>query len=133
MALDKDTGSTLFGSIKKSAETKQDPVPTTQSITHTQDSTPVYQDSISTPKWQSLDKVTVLMTADQKEGLDRIAKKLMKHRSKVLKGKDDKERITANTIMRAIIENFLKHENMMELEVLTTEDDVNAWIEKLMR
>ena len=40
-------------------------------------------------KWRQFDKITALLTSEQKEGLDRVAKKLMKHRSKELKGNEN--------------------------------------------
>ncbi|CAF23758.1 hypothetical protein [Candidatus Protochlamydia amoebophila] len=83
------------------------------------------------PKWQSLDKVTALLTAEQKEGLDQVAKKIMKFRSRDLKGNDSKERITANTLMRALIDIFLEKENHLSMEILVDEDDVRKWITKL--
>lgn len=85
------------------------------------------------PKWQSLDKVTALLTTEQKEGLDRVAKKLMKFRSKDLKTKDDRERITTNTIIRSLIENFLKKEEMLELKSLSSEEEVTHWIEGVFK
>lgn len=84
------------------------------------------------PKWQSLDKVTVLLTAEQKEGLDRVAKKVMKFRSRDLKGNDSKERITANTLIRALVENFLRLEDSMQMEVLSSEEDVHEWVKALL-
>lgn len=85
------------------------------------------------PKWQSLDKVTTLLTPEQKEGLDRIARKIMKFRSKQLKGVDTKERITANTVIRALVENLLEREELLQMEVLSDENDVHAWIRKVFK
>jgi hypothetical protein len=53
------------------------------------------------PKYLQLERVTVLMSEDHKNYLDFLAKKLMKNRR--IKG----ERITANCILRCLIE-FLK-------------------------
>lgn len=80
------------------------------------------------PKWLSLDKVTVLLTTDQKDGLDRVAKKIMKRRSKQLKVSDNKERITTNTLIRALVNHFLEIEESFESEVLLSEQDVQKWI-----
>lgn len=85
------------------------------------------------PKWLMLDKVTVLLTTEQKEGLDRVAKKIMKNRSKELKGKEDKERITANTLIRALVTKFLSLEDLGSNEVLSSEKDVHAWIGKIFK
>lgn len=83
------------------------------------------------PKWQSLDKVTALLTTKQKEGLDRVSKKIMKYRSRNLKGNDSKERITANTLIRALIENFLTLEDSLQMEILSSEEDVYEWIKRI--
>lgn len=85
------------------------------------------------PKWQTFDKVTALLTSEQKEGLDRVAKKLMKFRSKALKGENEKERITANTLMRALINKFLQMEELTQMEILSSEEDVRAWIGKMFK
>lgn len=87
--------------------------------------------STSKPKWQSLDKVTVLLSAEQKEGLDRVAKRIMKFRSDATKGSQDKERITANTLMRVLIDVFLEKENQLPMEVITNEETARKWVEKL--
>jgi hypothetical protein len=55
----------------------------------------------------------------------------MKFRSRNLKGNDSKERITANTLMRALIDIFLEKENHLSMEILVDEDDVRKWITKL--
>lgn len=78
-------------------------------------------------------KVTVLFTTEQKEGLDRIAKKLMKYRSKQLKGYANKERITSNMLIRALIQNFVKRENLIELSALSNEEDVIKLVENVFR
>lgn len=49
----------------------------------------------------------------------------MKYRSKNAK-RLDKERITANTLMRVLIDNLLSAEAMMQEEVLMTEEDVRV-------
>lgn len=85
----------------------------------------------TTPKYQTFEKVTALMTEEQKRGLDDVAKRVMKHRSAATKGNADKERITANTLLRALIDNFLAHEKELQTEILLSENDARAWISKL--
>lgn len=89
------------------------------------------QHSIYKPKWQSLDKVTVLLSTEQKEGLDKIAKKIMKYRSDATKGSQEKERVTANTLMRVLVDAFLERESQLEMEVIIDEEAARKWIEKL--
>lgn len=129
MALDKDTGNTLFGNIKKKDSEKQEDFVNSKTIF---EETETIKNHLSKAKWEQFDKVTTLLTSEQKEGLDRIAKKLMKYRSKELKGKDNKERITANMLIRALIENFLHVEETIQLEVLSSEEEVYKWIFKVL-
>lgn len=89
--------------------------------------------SLSAPKWVTLEKVNVLLAPEQKERLDKIVKKLMKFRSKDLKGRDDKERITTNTLIRALIANFLDNADSLNLETLSSEDDVYKWVGKCFK
>ncbi len=135
MAIDaKETKNSLFGGLKKEPIKPEQP----EELENKQEKK-VYQDvkaidhEPALPKWQSLDKVTALLTPEQKEGLDRIAKKIMKHRSRDLKGNDSKERITANTLIRALIENFIYVEESLKMEVLSSEEDVHLWIRKVFK
>lgn len=84
------------------------------------------------PKYQTFDKVTALLTTEQKDGLDRVAKRIMKQRANVIKG-HNKERITANTIIRALIDNFLEFEGSIENDVISSESDVCEWIKKMFK
>lgn len=134
MALDKDaTKDSLFGGLKKTAKhapaeetivVQPSPAPSASITT---------QDPATAPKWQQLDKVTVLLTAEEKEGIDRIARRLMKHRSNALKGKQDKERITANSLIRCLIDVFLEKEESLELEIITSENEVREWVRKVFK
>jgi hypothetical protein len=76
--------------------------------------------------------VTTLLTEEQKEGLDRVARKIMKYRASSMKGQSEKERITANTLIRALIESFLKKEGKASMEILASEEDVQKWVEDVL-
>lgn len=140
MAIDaNETRNTLFGGLKKSShpqkkenavaeETKNSAVEEKEYVST---ETKAINRESTTPKWLNLDKVTVLLTTKQKEGLDRVAKKIMKYRSRDLKGNDSKERITANTLIRSLIENFLLLENDLQMEILSSEEDVHEWIKRI--
>ena len=149
MAIDTgETKNSLFGGIKKTAKQSStiDAVvlkkeETQENITEIKEQKK-QEDAVYTlagetiqPKWQTFDKVTALLTSEQKEGLDRIAKKIMKFRSKVLKGESEKERITANMLMRALINNFLQMEesSQTQMEILSSEKDVNEWVKKMFK
>lgn len=145
MALDTEqTKNSLFGNIKKqslkSVSVEELPVaPIQNRIEKVQpiavkepqreeksDAEP--QEDTILAKWQTLDRVTVLLSEEEKEGLDKLSKKIMKYRAKDTRGKKEKERITANTIIRALIDNLLECEDKLEMTVLETEEDVRAWI-----
>lgn len=138
MALDtKETQNSLFGGLKKKKEETY-AVKVKSEVPTEPEAQPKEQRSSVTikeskAKWQQLDKVTVLLTTEQKEGLDRVAKKLMKFRSNQLKGIEEKERITANTILRSLIDNFLEQEDVLQLETLTSEKDVREWTSKVFK
>lgn len=137
-----DTKDSLFGALKKAVKPVPKEIDLAQEkifkepenassspyTSHIKESNPAIS---ALPKWQTFDKVTTLLTSDQKEGLDRIAKKLMKYRSKQLKGLDNKERITANTLIRSLIDNFLELEDSLHFETLTSEKEVKEWIAKV--
>jgi len=83
-------------------------------------------------KWKTLDRITVLLTEDQKTGLDRIARKIMKFRSKAPCG-NDKERITTNTLIRVLIENFLESQVNLPMEFIFSEEELKIWAKKVFK
>lgn len=136
------TKNSLFGGLKVEAkpleivtEAKAVPEekPVLVKIIEADSKTKPEQVKSNNSKWQTLDKVNVLLTTDQKDGLDRVAKKIMKHRSKQLKGRDGKERITANTLIRALIDHFLELEGSFETEVMLSEKDVQEWVRSVFK
>jgi hypothetical protein len=88
---------------------------------------------LNKPKWQTLEKVSVLLSAEQKEGLDKIAKRIMRSRSEATKGNQDKERITANTLMRVLIDAFLEREKDLPMKIITNEDEARLWVDQLFK
>ncbi len=136
MAIDRaSTKDSLFGGLKKTEK------PTPQVESESNEAEHSHKAAIeikqpdndqALPKWQTLDKVTVLLSTEQKDGLDRIAKKIMKHRAKESKGME-KERITTNTLIRALVDNFLEIERSSKPDIITTESDVREWIKKMFK
>lgn len=127
MALDKDTGSTLFGGIKKSAD--KDRFKNTSPIKEIKKQ----PEEHSQARWKQLDKVTALLEPEQKEALDRISKSIMKYRSNALKGNDNKERITANTLIRALIDNFVQVVDKLDMEIISSEEEACEWVGKAFK
>lgn len=121
MALDKTAGDTLFNLSKKAPKPH-----------HNIPDTPIEEPPLPAPKWQQLEKVTVLLTEEQKAGLDRLAKKIMRYRSPNKQKNSNRERITTNTLLRALVDNFLSHSEQMEMQVMETEKDVLDWIRKAL-
>jgi hypothetical protein len=119
MALDRAAGDSLFGNIKKKPALQSD---TTAEIVSSNE----HPEKIRA-KWQTFDKISVLLTPEQKEGLDRLARKLMKSRPK-----GAGERITANMLVRSLIENFLALEDSLKLEALKSEDEVQDWMKRML-
>lgn len=140
MALDtNETKNSLFGGLAKGGK-KKDPIESNEKNTpDTVISRNEYKappsEPISTqtkPKYQTFDKVTALLTSKQKEGLDRVAKRIMKQRADLTK-REDKERITANTIIRSLIDNFLENEESVKHEIISSEQEVYEWIKKMFK
>lgn len=126
MALDKNKANSLFGGFKQH--------PAVECKTPFKEQKSIESDIVaSSAKWKSLDKVTVLLTQKQKEGLDAIAKKLMKHRSKNADKAENRERITANMLIRGLIDNLLEREEDLILDSLNFEHDVKLWLSKTYR
>lgn len=91
------------------------------------------QESVPTgPKYSELDKATVLLYPDQKESLERWARRLMKHRSKAMKG-ESKERLTSNSFIRSLIDLALERESKLDLAFIHDENDLQAWLSQLFR
>ena len=88
----------------------------------------------STAKWHILDKVIVPLTMQQKEGLDRIAKQLMRERSKnaLYKERKDRERITANTLMRALADILLEEGIFNEVPAVYSEEETKSWLKQIL-
>lgn len=127
MAIDpKETKNSLFGGLKKAP-----PVQPKVEPEQIQSEEPKQQEAKTDQKWQSFDKVTALLTTEQKEGLDRVAKKIMKFRSKELKGHESKERITANTLIRSLIDLFLEKEADSNMKILADEEAVKEWVKEI--
>lgn len=127
MALDKNAGDSLFGGIKKNAEKGivNNPAPIKE---HTKQ-----PDEQAQARWKELDKVTVLLETEQKEALDRISKSIMKYRSNALKGNDNKERITTNTLIRALIDNFIQIADKIEMDIISSEEEAREWVGKAFK
>lgn len=114
MAIDaEETKNMLFGVLPKS-KTPKLPNLSTSEVAE------------SEPKWRRLEKVTVLMTGAQKDALDEMARKLMRFRV------SGDERITANTIIRALLDVTLPAMQDLPLSPVSDEKELAAWLRQLL-
>jgi hypothetical protein len=133
-----DTKNTLFGGITKpkTAEVKKlktQEVPESKTAKHTEPDISNNSKSSKLPKWKTLEKVTVLMTNTQKDAIDDLARKLMRLRSHEVNPKEERERITANTIFRALLDNFLSRIDLLDMKKVYDEDELKEWLGQLFK
>jgi len=93
----------------------------------------VHLESHKLPKWKTLEKITVLLTSEQRDAMNDLAKTLMRFRSHEDLSKDERERITANSIFRALLDNFISKANSLEIEAIQNEDELRKWINRLFK
>ena len=125
-----DTKNSLFGNIKKQTHPKKEHKEEASNHIEKLESTSTDTLKDTNPKWKNLENLTVLVEPGQKEGLNEVVKRLMKHRSQSTKGAE-KERITANMVIRALITDFLEKKDSLPMEVITNEDEMKAWIRSI--
>ena len=133
MAIDTDEAQdNLFGDFKKKSKKSKKEPEGTPVDKYVQYGLALKDEKASKAKWQDFEKVTALLSYEQKEQLDKIAKQAMKYRSK-LPATKERERITTNTVLRALIESFLERAQDLDEEVINDERDAKEWIAKLFR
>lgn len=84
-------------------------------------------------KIDDLERFFVRMTCDQRDALDNLSKRLMRFRPKPGQYQGERERITANCIMRALVDNFMKRYHLLDIEPIMTEKDLHEWVSQLFR
>ena len=83
------------------------------------------------PKWKTLEKVTVLLTNQQRDAIEDVARSIMRFRSQEEMMKEERERITANTVVRALIDNFIEKIPNLKMKAITNEEEVKEWVKQL--
>lgn len=119
-----ETKRSLFGGLRNSATPKVEKRVTSK----VKDTEPA-----SLPKWKRLEKVTVLLTNEQRDAIEDIARQVMRFRSKAPASKNDRERITANTVVRALLDSFICKAPELEMEEISNEEDFKRWVGRLFR
>jgi hypothetical protein len=79
------------------------------------------------PKWENMEQHTVFLAPGQKDWLDTMAKKIMRARKG--SGKSDRERITANTLLRCILACAIE-DLQDQFPVIQNEEELMAWLYK---
>lgn len=111
----------LFGGLdsKKAAQTSNTPTTVLEDTTEA----PVKRQ----PKWENMEQQTVFLAPGQKDWLDAMAKKIMRVRKG--SGKSDRERITANTVLRCILACAI--ENVQDqFPAIQNEEELRVWLRK---
>jgi hypothetical protein len=131
MAIDREeTKNQLFGGFQKC---KTPEVPNV-GVSVVKEGTPQNKpETPKLPKWKTLEKVTVLLTSEQKDQMDELARKLMRFRHKEGGSFDDKERITANSVVRVILDNVIEKIDTLEIQKILTEDELKTWMSGLFK
>jgi len=119
-----ETKRSLFGGLRNSATSKPK---------KSEPSKDKEIQSSSLPKWKRLEKVTVLLTNEQRDAIEDIARQVMRFRSKESQASSDRERITANTVVRALLDGFICKASALEMESISNEDDLKRWVGRLFK
>ena len=129
MALDKqETKNSLFGNIKKTLKPPEEVLKSNPEIISTK------TDAISNrTQLEIIERVTLPLSIEQKEGLDRLAKKIMRNRSNNPFHKENRERITANTIIRALIDTLLEKEYLFEGVTANNEEEAKRLVKGALK
>ena len=138
MALDKQAASnSLFGNIKR----KESGVsPSSPKAAVLANHSPVIEkqenDDLSSfqAELDTLDRIVLPVTYQKKEELDRLAKQIMRNRSRhpLNHARKDKERITTTSLLRALVDIFLEKGGYNEVPGLYTEVEVKEWLKKIL-
>ena len=118
-----ETKKSLFGGLKEST-TPQVHKSKTPEVANTR--TP------HLPKWKTLEKITVLLTNQQRDAIEDLARTIMRYRPQGSTSKEDRERITANTVVRALIDILIETAPSLKMQELRNEDELKSWLRQLL-
>lgn len=118
-----ETKRSLFGGLKSSPAPKVEKVATSKVKK---------VESEAIPKWKRLEKVTVLLTNEQRDAIEDLARQVMRFRSKGSSPSSERERITANTVVRAMLDTMMEKVSVLDMESISNEDDLKQWLQRLM-
>jgi hypothetical protein len=116
-----ETKRSLFGGLKSS--TPKTETPSTPEVLNSRTS--------NLPKWKTLEKVTVLLTNRQRDAIEDLARIIMRKRPQASSSKEERERITANTVVRALIDNLIETVSSLKMQDIKNEDELKLWLRQL--
>lgn len=116
-----ETKRSLFGGLKSATPKAEKSI--TSEVAKTE--TP------NIPKWKTLEKVTVLLTNQQRDAVEDLARTIMRYRSRQEMKGENSERITANTVVRALIDNLIETAPALAMQEIRNEDDLKSWLRQL--
>lgn len=119
-----ETKKSLFGGLKES-------LPSTSIAPKTQEVTKSGTPNI--PKWKTLEKVTVLLTNQQRDAVEDLARTIMRHRTSNDKSSIDRERITANTVVRVLIDNLIDIIPTLKIRNIDNEAELKIWLQQMLQ
>lgn len=68
---------------------------------------------------------------DRREGIFADIEKILRYRSQGGELKESRERITSNSVSRALVGNFLERVDSLQMEAIQDEANLREWIGKL--
>jgi hypothetical protein len=115
---------TLFGGLKKShtPEEKKQQTPKENKFA-----------SSELPKWRTFEKVTVLLSSEQKDAIDELSKKFMRYRSQQASTPESRERITANSIFRSLLSIFIEKSKSLDMTAVQNEEELAEWVRQVFK
>ena len=119
-----ETKKSLFGGLRESSSPKA-------SSSKTKEVEKLGTSNI--PKWKTLEKVTVLLTNQQRDAVEDLARTIMRHRSSGDPAKAERERITANTVVRALIDNLIDTIPALKIQEISNEEELKSWLQQVFR
>lgn len=133
--IDKDAAAdSLFGHIKQAREPEKNKAPHKPPEIKELSNEEIKQSPIeSSSQWLIHERQTIILTIRQKEELDRLAKQIMRSRPRhTFQKVTQRERITANTLIRALIDIFLEKGEFPLPPEINNEEETKSWLKTLL-
>lgn len=126
----KQANDTLFGNLKKKVKDTNLAKERTLKKKKISEKSTTPNSSLNKekPRWETLHSVLVRMQEENKDALDSLTNQIMRSRNS--KGC---ERITTNTLIRALISSFLKHRDKLNTNNIDDEEELLNRINRMFK